>query len=588
LAKAAKKDKPKLPPLERRVDFATKHCSTPDGQRFSLKGREWVRDNYWKALEGFKLWPVDMDHICDECMPRANTIVDDFDAADETRTSQHALECGGCLGLVANKLMVVVLLAPRQEGKTLNTAAWAQSAICTGDRESIAFVASSEGQSDRLFDKNYVRPIRASPAMNHACTIVGNTITVPGTNSDFEYLSTSMSGVGDTRTRLIIDECREVPPDVAVAMLPTLVARGGRECKFGHIKTHAGVDDKTVPARCTVCNTKLQVWYGTAVLMSSAGILKDTDADWFAELVEHLSSHPHPNYHLIILDGKGNPKVAQQFVSAITDVFGKMASTKAYAGVETGIVSRRKGEDFISKPELDAVIDPRLEQHEGGASPCVAFLDTSRTGELTSLVIVAEDPDIERIEPWDRLVVQRVDVWDPKQIAGGVIDVNAIEEHLDYYVPKFPLAALKIDTRGSTWAAKFVRHVRLNKPWGRIVSGVDWRGAERFVAWQMLEQYILAAKIRIPTHKTLLAELRGARRIVNVNNVVEVRESSRRKRHLDVAESLASCLYMIHGLVNAPASVSFSDANRSGRASSNIVSALRRGPLTRGLSRDGF
>jgi hypothetical protein len=588
MAKAKPKAKPKRTPLERRVDFATKHCTTPDGQRFSLDGRQWVRDRYWRALEGFKLWPVNVEHLCDDCRKLAGELCDDYGDGDHTRTGEHKEDNGGCLGLTAEKIMLVVLLAKRQEGKTMNTAAWAQSVLFTGDRESIAFVASSEGQSDRLFEKNYERQIRRSPAMANHGRVVGNTITVEHNKSDFEYLSTSMSGVGDTRTRLIIDECREVPPDVAVSLMPTLFARGGYECKFGHIKTHKGVNDKTAPKTCTVCKAKLSPWYGTALLMSSAGMLKDTEADWFAELVEHLKDHPHPNAHLIVLDGKGNPKVAQKMVGLVTDIFGQLDSTRAYADVETGLTPRRKGEDFLSKNEIDAVIDPRLEQHEAGASPCVGFLDTSRTGELTSLVIVAEDPDVERVEPWDRLVVQRVDIWDPKQIAGGVIDVNAIEEHLDYYVPKFPLAALKIDTRGSTWAAKFVRHVKLNKHWGRIVSGVDWRGAERFVAWQMLEQYILSGKIRIPTDKTLLAELRGARRIVNVNNVVEVRESSRRKRHLDVAESLASCLYMVHGLVNAPASASFSEANKRDRASSSIVNALRRGPMTRGLSRDGF
>jgi len=349
------------------------------------------------------------------------------------------------------------------------------------------------------------------------------------------------------------------------------------------------VNDKSAPKACSVCGEKLSPWYGTALLMSSAGILQDNESDWFAELVEHLKDHPHPNAHLITLDGKGNPKVAQKMVGLVTDIFGQLNSTRAYADVETGLTSRRKGEDFLSKPEIDAVIDPRLQNMEAGVSPCVAFLDTSRTGELTSLVLLAEDPDAEISEPWERVVTQRIDVWDPKTIGGGVIDVNAIEEHLDKYVPRFPLLELKIDTRGSTWATKFVRHLRLNKPWGRIVSGVDWRGSERNVAWSMLEQYILDTKLRLMAHKILLAELRGARRVVSVNNVMEVREVSRKKRHLDVAESLASCLFIVHGIVNAPKAASFADANkRGGSASRGIVNALSRGPITRGLNRNSY
>ena len=56
-----------MPSLADKVTFATKHITTPDGEPFSLKGREWVLDQMWRPLDGWKLWPEKRGELCIDC-----------------------------------------------------------------------------------------------------------------------------------------------------------------------------------------------------------------------------------------------------------------------------------------------------------------------------------------------------------------------------------------------------------------------------------------------------------------------------------------------------------------------------------------
>lgn len=575
-----------------RVAFAERHYTTPDGQPFSLAGRDWVLDQYWRPLDGHKLWPVDAKHLCGECSRKAGLIVESHDADEPTRSKAHAAKHGGCLGLACQPILMVVLALPRQSGKTLNTAAWALSKIAIEESESIEFVASAEDQSERLFDKNYRRPIAADAKLRRAFRVVGSTITAPATRSDFEYVSTSLSAVGDTRTVVIVDEARTVPADVAVAVLPTLFARGGFQCSRNrrHVKTHLGVEDATAPKLCPVCKSSMAPWYGRALIMSSGGILSDGEGDWFAELVEHLQANPHPNVHLFTGDGKENPKTARKLVGMVGDVFGALASTRAYADVEAGETAtfRRKGEDFLSRTQLDAITDQSLENHEGGSRPCVAFLDTSISGDLTSLIICEDDSHEDDDDAFAYLATTRIDVWNPAKLRGGVIDEAMLLAHLDEYVPRFPLVALAVDTRLMPWASRLVREVRKSRPWGRIVQGVTWRDVERSAAWALFEQRALARprpRIRLQSNEQLRKELLGARRTTAPDGKLVVREPNRRRHHLDIAEGVASCCYLAH-LQTLTHRVGLAERQRRSTMRSVLDAAFR--PTVGRMTQDSF
>ena len=127
--------------------------------------------------------------------------------------------------------------------------------------------------------------------------------------------------------------------------------------------------------------------------MSSSGLLDGSEKDWFAQLVDKLEREPHRNAHLYKRNRSENPDRNNAAVAVVDEVFGDLDATKHYVDIEVHNQATRKGEEFLSHREIMQTVDSRLTNQEGSAAPCVAFLDTSRTKELTNLVIVADDSD---------------------------------------------------------------------------------------------------------------------------------------------------------------------------------------------------
>lgn len=576
--------------IDARIKFAEEHLSAPDGEPFSLEGREWVRDEYWRPFDGFKLWPVEQGKLCTACSRKAGTIADSYTSGDKTRLKSHEKKAAGCKGLSAEPILMTILCLPRQSGKTFSTAALALSIVFREPNEAIKFVASAEDQSTRLFDENYRKPVEASKKLTKASRIRGGRIDVPHTKSYFELASTSHGSItGGTNTKVIIDEARDVPARVGIALMPSVFARGGWECPAGHIKTQSGVNDPNRPKKCNVCGSKVRPWFGRILIMSSAGLVSGGEDDWFAELVEQLVDKPDPNVHLYVATDKINPKIADQQVGMMSRVFGSLESTRAYADIETSNEFRRKGEDFLTKAQIDRVIDNTLPNTMATDRACVAFLDTSKTGDLTSLVICADDSDQESEEPWARLAVVRIDVWDPKKLPGHIIDPQQVQDHLDEYLPGFPLVALRVDDRAMPWAVQLIRHCKKHTPYRAVIDGVTkWREVEREISWQALEQRVLARTIRMPPNDILRAELRTARKHHKSDGRMDVREASRRIRHLDLAEGVAACCYLAHQqTIKVAAGPGQAEIRRL--AIKDALTKARRGrPIMAGMNRNSF
>ena len=49
---------------------------------------EWVRDELWRALDGYQGWPVDPRSLCSSCRGRVMELVLDPAAFDATRTEE--------------------------------------------------------------------------------------------------------------------------------------------------------------------------------------------------------------------------------------------------------------------------------------------------------------------------------------------------------------------------------------------------------------------------------------------------------------------------------------------------------------------
>lgn len=568
-----------MPTLDDRLLFAKRHITNKEGRPFSLTGREWVAEEFWLAADGFKWWPVDQNALCDDCRLTANTLTE-WTHENPTVGAEHAAT--GCKGLKLEPIVATVLKLPRREGKTFNAAAFNIATISLCAHKSITYVAAAEDQTETLFEENYKMPIVSSPVLSKHLKVMRTNVTCAKTKSFFEIVPTSHSSItGRGRSHIVIDEARDVPARVTAALIPSVFANNGIECPKGCISVPNSADP---PQRCSVCNSRMRPWFGRMIFMSSAGVLEGGEKDWFAELVNKLLATPDPNYHVYALDESTNPDVSQGTRNAVDRVFGQLDSMRTYMDVELHNQARRKGEDFVSVAQINACTDRSLVNLEGDERPCVGFLDTSWSGDITSLVLLTEDDGCEF--PWQRVFVSRLDKWKPQRLVGGHIDPAQVQALLDRVVPLYPrLRKLAVDTRvGMQWARDLVSYNHRERPaWGKKIIGINWGQDERSTGWQMFEERILSRRIRIPFDKDLDAELKGVQRVARPNGEVEIRDRSRKKRHADIAEGLASACYLVYREQTKP---SLSLADTEGRRS-NVLARMPR-PLAAGFRPDGF
>jgi hypothetical protein len=573
-----------VPTVADLVTFAEKYVTTPDGQPFSLDGREWVREHYFRALGGWKLWPVDADKLCSDCGEKANTLTETYGGVEA-----HS----DCLGLKTEPILLTFLHLKRQKGKTFNTAGWSLARVFKQKNESIAMLAGSEDQVARLFNKNYRRPVENNKKLADRCRVLGTRLVVDKNNSDIEILPTAISSVGDTRTVVVLDEARDVPADVAVAMLPTLFARGGWECAAGHFKTFKGVDDPNAPQRCSVCRKQAQPWFGVGLIMSSAGELTDSENDWFAEHVAHWKANPHPNVHVYDSDDAANPKVAQKVVGAMGDILSAVPSTKVYADIEIGGEFRRKGDDVVGESDLNRCTDRKLANFDACAERCVGFLDTSTKVDKTALVILAEDSE-RSTSPWEYVYQARLDYWDPAKL-GGVINPEVIERFLVALLPGFPkLVRLPVDTRGMPWADAMVRSIKAKHPTlARVVQPWNMHADESERGWAALQQRILTRPdptIRLQDDKEQRREFKGVRFSFSSQSTraPKVVDRNRRVSHKDITEALATCCFLVSDIQLKGVAPSMSRMREISTSVSERINQLRAPRVAEKRYEDGW
>jgi len=572
--------------LQARIDFAKQHIKTKEGKPWTTEGRPWVIDEYWRAFDGWKYWPCQKSHTFDSCNTKANTLVDSetvhekyTEAQSKTSTNSNEnnkekvfyndagyliIKCDSqeCAGLYLSPVIVTILNLGRRDGKTFNTAAYCLASIFQSKNESITFVAASEGQTQTLFEENYKRVLVQDEELSEECYVTGQSIRVYKTKSFFECVATAHGSItGRGRTKIILDEARDIPARTAMALIPSVFDHSGYECPYGHVRFEGQHNVKnTHKTKCRVCNTNLKPWYGRIAIMSSSGVITGTDRDWFAELVSEIEKNPHPNYHIFRSDRDDlNPDKSKKIMSAVEDVFGKLDATKAYVDIEVHNIARQKNDAFLTKAEIELCIDPDLKNKYESAWDCVAFLDTSVVLDKTSLVILSDTTTLDagaddvaagnKLKPWSYVTVERIDVWTPQDQPGRVIDPAVILNHLDMYMPMFPnLRSLHVDTRGMPWAVALVRDVRASRVgWGKKVHDFYGGRQERTMAWAALEQRFKSRRIKIPQHDELVKELLSVRRQKTLDaKQLEIRDKARGVRHADIAESLAECCRRAH------------------------------------------
>lgn len=561
-----------MPSCAERVKWAEDNVTSKEGGRFSLEGRSWIVEKFWKPVDGWKIWPAEVEHLCDKCRPRVGEIVEAFSWKMIDNWARHALGTNGeCAGLTLKPIVVTVLNLPRREGKTFNVCVFILSIIFLTMRRFVLLVAAAGDQTERLFEDNIEAVINQSDEMSDACEIRGPKVYVHDTGSRLEYARTTShrSIAGGGFSHIVLEEARDLHPRIVAAAALSIRDQNGYTCPFD--ATHdnrRGVGPVLRKIKCKACGALLVPWFPRIIVSSSSGILEGGARDWFNELVELLEESCPANYFLFRMEESTNPVVSRDVSTALAEGLGALPSTRVYFDVELHNRARRVGDDFITKAELETISDRELVSLSGSELECVGYLDTSWSSDKTSIMIGGWDPDACAF-PWQQLRVLHWRYWEPKKLPRKVIDPAAVQLHLDELVPSFPnLRMLLVDDRGMDWAKLLVITCNQERRgWGQKVKlfhgkrmrtkdlkteragaripGIYGGEDDRSRAWQYLEQRIFLGRssILIPYERELHAELLGVTKVPLPDGNYEIRDRDRRKRHADLADCLAGlCL----------------------------------------------
>lgn len=536
-----------MPSLASRVSFARRFVTNKEGTRWSLKKREWVRDQYWLPSDGYKLWRPEKGEACGACKDRIGSIIEHpYD--NPTWQEGHKHSSDECRGLDVYPIIVTLLNLIRQDGKTFNGMAQDVSDMALGRNMSIALLAASEDQVLTILKENYVEAIQNNKKLNKRFQHVGMRVVNEKTNSFIEALPASAKSVTSrTRRRVRIDEARDVPSEVAWALIPAIQAMSGIECPRGHV-SRINADDamaalRSHPGTCNACGERLQPFFGRVIAASSSGVKKDdSDDHWFHELIEQCEKEPSPYVHVFRSSTPLNPAKSPVVQNALMETFGGLQAMKHFVNADMTNEWTTKGDDFLTTAEIDRCMFKDMVPLDECGDPCVGFLDTSDSVEKTSLVLLASDPI--GTAPWERVYTPRVDWWDPSKMPGGVIDERLIEAHMKATLPMFTgLRILGVDTRGRPWAQRLVKTLRslgftFVEAWDKSTPH------ESDAGWSEFGMRIRSQTMRMLYVPEIRTEIRGVRVKKREDKPDKITDKNRRKSHKDITEALALACYL--------------------------------------------
>ena len=554
--------KPKKPLalVDEKIAFAEKHIRNKEGQPWSLKGREWVRDEFWLPADGWKLWRFEDVEPCDVC---ADQIGDIIGHPSDNPTTK--CKCGG---LCAEPILVTVLNLERGDGKTFNLMAYSIATIFKAKNKSMSAIWASEDQGARIFDENWGEAVRQSKVLSSPkrSKIHGTPpiLDALGTKSRIEVLTAShRSNTGGRRTHILADEARDIHARTFMALLPSTNAMHGVECPSGHVQlTPEDVESMgKIPLTCSACGRRLSQWWPRVIVVSAAGVLGGNERDWLFELIEKLTAEPHKNYHLFTSASWGktlNPRKSEKVSSAMTEVFGSLPSTRQYAAAEYGDKWVTPGEDALTPADIKRVMDGSLHNLEDGTSaPSIGFLDTSLTREKTSIVILTEEPDC--AYPWERVYLSFLDFWWPghgRCKSWRTIKPDPVKLVIESVLPLYPgmvkfVMDLKTGAKKQVeeaWPVILFRELRKGAgEWRKKIE--PWKGTEdnSDIGWDLLLERTIDETIRLQKSKEIIEEIKGVMisRPKNSDKRARVVDRNRAQMHKDITQSLADLCYLI-------------------------------------------
>lgn len=567
--------------VDDRIRWCEQNLRMTDGSPWSIASRPWVRDKLFLPSYGWTISSRSSSSppkLCDRCGRVAGRVV----AWSPELEDKLDAGCSSCAGLKLTPIQSIVQYLPRREGKTTNLLSLCVEEMFSEQNRRTVYMAGSKDQSEVIGLENIRAYLRDNEDLADEWTIVGNEFRVPENNNVLEIVPAAQTSRGRGATRVVFEEAKDVPATAVAALLPSIMDNNGQTCVRGHAWP-------LTPRRreCPVCSARVRPWFGQVLIVGTGGLDESNeDLAWFKQLVEQLEREPNPAAFIYASRVSLNPKVAGESRQMIDSVFAKVPSLSAAVSAELGNEFRQKGDAFLGQREWRRTVDPDLELGLGSDRPAIAFLDTSLSQDVTSLVVMLDDDgthpwwrrDKAATQPWELMSVAAIEVFDPK-LMGGTIDVESVYDACARVLPLYPgLREFWVDTRLMPWARAFVdRIIKERSAWGRLAKRYAHGGKENEVrnrAWVVYEQRILNVTIRHPKLDRLEQEILGLRRHVGANGF-EVRDRNRKRRHADIAEAIASLAGRAWELRTQPQSASVSRINNSAEARISALVAKR-------------
>lgn len=144
------------------IRFNERWNSDTSGGKWTLEGREWVRDEIYLPLHSYNRIPAGgapIEELCAKCRLHVGTwVIDPIDAP------LH--KPGACLGLAVIPIVNTGTDIPRQSGKTTTALSIPFARLFLEKFEQMSFVASAEDQSIELVIQKLASRIEKHPALD--------------------------------------------------------------------------------------------------------------------------------------------------------------------------------------------------------------------------------------------------------------------------------------------------------------------------------------------------------------------------------------------------------------------------------------
>lgn len=554
--------------VDDRERWLEENWTVKDGSPWSLRGREWVRENMLRPLYGWRIYSraAEGESLCARCRKSAGKIKEWSPELEDIIERDHGpWHIDGCAGLGLAKIQVIVVCVNRRGGKTTNVLAFAAERIAHEPFQEIMMFAAAGAQTEKLFTDNLKDPllrIENEGGDIDEFEVTATSVRFTENASAIHIVDSSRRSVtGRGENMLIVEEARDVDGALFVKALPSILDRNYLLCPNGHRHPFTPEDADRPRRRCPECTDRLEPHYATVFIISSAGVLDDSpELAWFSELVTMLERDRPPSFHLFRDDSVANPAITKES-RGVLEVFERVPAIGEMVRAERTNEFRKKGESYVSDADVRRCIDPALRAEDGTRSTALAFLDTSLKKDLISLVVMVPDEGGDAWwarganppppAPWALVTVPCLWMWEPRKLPGGVADEHVMWKELEPILPQLPsLLEVWVDVRVQPWAHRLVELAHRSKTsYGRLFRRYQHGHKEEEVkraGFKILANRIEGRTLRLfgpqtdPRIKRIIDEFNGLKKKVGPDGDWSVVDRNRKIMHADLVSGLAS------------------------------------------------